>query len=267
MCEWAAQTEARAGTGWYLDEAYVMDIRDGKSYWITKLGDGKCWMTQNLALELDSGTTYTNKDTDLGWNGTGYSNASWTPGMSTINGYVAAATASRVSGWQDTKIESRSATMYSDYRSFQADHTHPGVSYNWSAAVASDNTSAYNPSTAGTAQIAANSICPAYWRLPIIADQNYPSASAVDEFEFINNTYNHGSTSDSYSLTGIPVYFKSSSPTIASTGYFGGSGGTYWSSVPRDGDNAYSFKFINDSIDTHFYSSRSEGLVIRCVTR
>ncbi len=27
----------------------LIDIRDGKSYWVTKLKDGNCWMTQNLA--------------------------------------------------------------------------------------------------------------------------------------------------------------------------------------------------------------------------
>lgn len=30
----------------------LIDQRDGKSYWVAKLADGKCWMTQNLALDL-----------------------------------------------------------------------------------------------------------------------------------------------------------------------------------------------------------------------
>ena len=32
------------------------DARDGKVYWISKLADGACWMTQNLDLELTPGT-------------------------------------------------------------------------------------------------------------------------------------------------------------------------------------------------------------------
>lgn len=30
----------------------LIDTRDGNKYWVAKLKDGKCWMTQNLALEL-----------------------------------------------------------------------------------------------------------------------------------------------------------------------------------------------------------------------
>ncbi len=40
----------------YSDEhetKQLIDTRDGKSYWVAKLKDGNCWMTQNLALDLD----------------------------------------------------------------------------------------------------------------------------------------------------------------------------------------------------------------------
>ena len=63
----------------------LIDKRDEKSYTIAKLADGKVWMTQNLDLDLDSNTTYTNEDTDLGWNTSTntYQTASWTPSRST----------------------------------------------------------------------------------------------------------------------------------------------------------------------------------------
>ena len=63
----------------------LKDKRDGKEYKVAKLADGKVWMTQNLDLDLDSGTTYTNLDTDLGWNTSTnqYDTASWTPSRST----------------------------------------------------------------------------------------------------------------------------------------------------------------------------------------
>ena len=32
----------------------LIDLRDNKIYFVSKLQDGKCWMTQNLSLELDS---------------------------------------------------------------------------------------------------------------------------------------------------------------------------------------------------------------------
>lgn len=63
----------------------LLDVRDDKPYTVSKLPDGKVWMTQNLDLDLDTGTTYTNADTDLGWNTSTntYGTASWTPIRST----------------------------------------------------------------------------------------------------------------------------------------------------------------------------------------
>ena len=63
----------------------LTDKRDEKTYTISKLADGKVWMTQNLDLDLDENTTYTNEDTDLGWNTSTntYDTASWSPIRST----------------------------------------------------------------------------------------------------------------------------------------------------------------------------------------
>lgn len=59
----------------------LQDERDGKLYWVTKLADGNCWMTQNLALNLGTGdpidggerqAMLTSETSDLGWDGTKY---------------------------------------------------------------------------------------------------------------------------------------------------------------------------------------------------
>ena len=72
------------------------DKRDGKTYTIAKLADGNVWMTQNLDLDLDSSKTYTNEDTDIGYNtSTGtYGTASWSPMRSTYT-----ATANQIHEW------------------------------------------------------------------------------------------------------------------------------------------------------------------------
>ena len=36
------------------DTTQMTDVRDGNVYWVTKLADGNCWMTQNLALDIDA---------------------------------------------------------------------------------------------------------------------------------------------------------------------------------------------------------------------
>ena len=74
----------------------LVDKRDEKDYKIAKLADGKVWMTQNLDLDIDSSKTYTNEDTDLGWNTSTnqYDTASWTPSRSTY-----ATTANNIHEW------------------------------------------------------------------------------------------------------------------------------------------------------------------------
>ena len=86
-------------------ELLVQDIRDNKLYWILKAKDGKCWMTQNLDLDLETTPTnvaaLTSENTDLNtWNGResdnkytaadGYSESggviTWTPPVATIAG-------------------------------------------------------------------------------------------------------------------------------------------------------------------------------------
>ncbi len=46
-------------------EKRLIDVRDGKEYWVSKLADQNCWMVQNLALDLIAGQKLTNINTDL----------------------------------------------------------------------------------------------------------------------------------------------------------------------------------------------------------
>ncbi len=47
----------------------LVDTRDGKKYWVSKLADGNCWMVQNLALDIPA-TGLKAADTDIttDWN-------------------------------------------------------------------------------------------------------------------------------------------------------------------------------------------------------
>ncbi len=56
----------------------LIDIRDGKEYWVAKLADNNCWMTQNLALDLSTSKPLSDVDTDLN------SRASWTVPANTM---------------------------------------------------------------------------------------------------------------------------------------------------------------------------------------
>ena len=46
-------------------ELQLIDIRDNKVYWVAKLKDGNCWMTQNLDLDLSSTVALTSETSDI----------------------------------------------------------------------------------------------------------------------------------------------------------------------------------------------------------
>ena len=56
----------------------MTDARDGKKYWVNKLADGNCWMTQNLDLEISTGgTTLTSETSAVTGSQTIYASSSW----------------------------------------------------------------------------------------------------------------------------------------------------------------------------------------------
>lgn len=67
------------------DAAQLTDTRDNKKYWVTKLLDGNCWMSQNLALDLSTSTVLTSATSDV--------SSSWTPGRTTTSSVTTGSTA------------------------------------------------------------------------------------------------------------------------------------------------------------------------------
>ncbi|MBR2543292.1 hypothetical protein IKF03_01680, partial [Candidatus Saccharibacteria bacterium] len=229
-----------------LDEpgqTQLLDIRDNKVYWATKLQDGHCWMTQNLDLNLSTSTALTNQDTDLN------TVASWTPMRSTINAVTNASTSGSITGWNNdyntpysvdagdyywknlpfyassicnqtiggephqgcnylVKTNNASWATYFSITPYadNGTHGHVGNYYNFSAAVASNSTTSYTASTfANPANNSPNSICPKGWRLPTItsAAPDYTQAGSKDEFSRLAYLYGNYTGNTSISNEGI----------------------------------------------------------------
>ena len=113
----------------------LTDNRDGtvRSYDVSKLADGSCWMTTNLALGTDSSVILTSEDTDLE-EGTTFT-------------LPAGDTTSYTSTTREPRIRLTNNSGTSDN----------GVYYTWSAAVADTTSRSDSPTT---------SICPKNWDLP-----------------------------------------------------------------------------------------------------
>ena len=295
----------------------LKDKRDEKSYTIAKLADGNIWMTQNLDLDLDSAKTYTNLDTDLGWNGTSYSTASWTPERSTYTtgtttwGLYNSTTGERdglyhpesydpgdlywngtLSNWNDWGAYYDSCTydndtwLYSNcdetlnpistYTTVSGTPTQQyrlGNFYNWSAAIASNDSSVYGVYDSGTDSYTNTetnqSICPAGWTLPIggYFDSNAPSKSfqyLVGQYGWDNNSY---TLSNDRKIWESPIHLGLSGywyGALDGVGY-----GVYsWSSMAENDEHAYNLNANSDDyVSPGLYYYRNYGNVVRCVAR
>ena len=111
----------------YVPTKTLIDTRDNNTYTVSKLADGKCWMTQNLRI---AGKTLTPADSDV------------------ISSYTIPA--SNFSGFN----------TYSDSRAY-VDNTYGGY-YNWYTATAGTGTTSLSAQYQNTTV----SICPKGWRLP-----------------------------------------------------------------------------------------------------
>ena len=287
------------------DHLQVIDSRDQKVYWIAKLRDGKCWMTQNLDLDIDENTTYTAADTDLGrnWlNADVDTTATWTPMRSTIKAITDNNTTLSIitdfadddntpysvdpGNWYWSGVYYNSSTecpVNSDYvpacdymgktspnystyfavTPFAANgtHGHIGNYYNWTAAIASNDSSSYTSNThSDTLQNPINSICPRGWRLPL-------ANVGITEFAALNNSYNGGATTTDAGVLASPLYFVRGgyvwAKQLRSAGYAGG----YWTSTVRAQDRAYRLRFASFTFGSSYISDRHQSMAVRCVAR
>jgi len=123
------------------DQIQLVDSRDSKTYWVGKLPDGNCWMTQNLDFDLSTSITLVPNSTNIA--------DDWTPIVST---------ATTISGYDtangDTGKSYDPGNVY--YEGTGSEHYHVGNYYQWSAA-----TAGYTDTGEST-----QSICPKGWKLP-----------------------------------------------------------------------------------------------------
>ncbi len=254
----------------------LIDSRDGKSYWVTKLKDGNCWMTQNLDLDLyanGANRKLTSADSDVtsNWTSTAGASGLWTGSSSNYNvvkyydpgeyAYTKPtnhlnngcgaldSTACADAGW---KLMSGSST---DSSGSETTHYLAGNYYSWGAATAGGQSV-----STGAAGESIKSICPKGWRLPI----NSGDKSYTDLFAAYGTL--SGLNAGTQDIRLAPLYFVYGSGVV--NGYLGsaGSSGYYWSSTSDLKTSAYYLAF-GTSVYPSGLSTRSLGYSVRCVSR
>ena len=261
--------------------ARLTDARDQKQYWVTKLADGNCWMTQNLDLDLTHGTPLTPDDSDVSssWDpprtteqpgtitsaDTYTDTYSWDLGMyvksdpdgysNYCDGVKGLSDADCTSaGWTNvssmTPMEDGNATDVISGSTYNA-HYLVGNLYQWNAATAG---------TGGTitSAEATDSICPKGWQLPTSNNSNSGS------FQALMNAYSIGN--DSTKITQSPLYFNPSGYVYSGSLRFAGNLGYYWSSTAYSSTSrAYYLAFLSGLVNPSGYVSRYFGQSVRCL--
>ena len=172
----------------YVPTNTLIDTRDNSTYIVSKLADGKCWMTQNLRI---AGKTLTPADSDV--------TSNYTIPASNLSGF-------------NTYDVSR-AYVNSD-----------GGFYNWYTATAGTGTQSLSTDGYNTTV----SICPKGWRLPASGNNNsdfqtlynnYNSSSALRSSP-VNLTLSGYAGSSSMYNQGSLGYYWSSTVYSSSYAYF-----------------------------------------------
>lgn len=173
-------------------------------------------MTENLAIDLSyvdgAGNTivrtFTSEDTDLtdhsltGAYADGYAYdentgiTTWTPKDTAITSTIRGASAPN---WANSNVYPNSANKVDDP---STGHESLGSYYNWTTAIASNNSTSKSSSTLNNiTNNPQNSICPKGWRLPTISNQASTLPGSTNEFGRLNQLYNDGITSGTGSGT------------------------------------------------------------------
>ena len=273
-------------------QTQLIDLRDDKVYWVTKLADGHCWMTQNLDLDLSHNRPLTSEDTDLSagasseeyntnytYDPTGL--ITWTPQNTTGtwgNSYNTAYSLDPGDWYWDGNYETQTCdyltTTCEDFSQTPYDnigtHGHVGNYYNWSAAIASDNSSNLNVDTLdNVSNNPQNSICPKNWRLPTISSGAYDVENSTNEFLRLRMLYNDNNPSKDSGYIAAPIYLVRSGRTGNYTSNLVGPGsdGYYYSSTVY-GSGGYAYYFRNaQSYNFQQHTLRSYGLTLRCLAK
>lgn len=233
----------------------VVDIRDDNEYHVQRLADGKCWMLDNLSLDL------TNQDTQskLTQDNTNASDLSleYLKGEKTGNIDDGYATTAVSIIWNNKNNQSATNSYsYSDPRIFINDSMSTdadsnwkyGVYYNYCAVTAGSYCYGDGANGGRSTGSASEDICPSGWRLP--------SGGSDGEFKTLATAGNSLRTVMQLPFSGSIV---SGLPTLQ------GSSGSWWTSTRESNETMY--RLLINGWTTYSSSTyqRSNGSSIRCI--
>lgn len=240
-------------------QVQLLDSRDNKLYWVAKLADDNCWMTQNLDYDIIEGDNIISNN-----DGT---TSVWTASHATSTSIFANKTATGTYSYDPgndailadgTRVSQ--ITCDDSNNSGEVCHYHLGNYYQYYAATAKTGGDALS------GEDAISSICPKGWRLPEGSRSGQSFGNLTDTYGITNGE----DGTSSAELIASPLYFGAggfigAASSLGSTGHrVIGSEGHYWTAA-----KTYSMSFTEDSVSPEnsmlLPIQQARGLTIRCV--
>ena len=275
----------------------LTDQRDGNTYAVAKLADGKCWMIENLRLDNTNSDNSTGALAQGYGTSTTYGNFSGLAEPETAN-FSSSTTANSIyysgtqSGTASINIGTSNTPGYRMPRFNNQNTASPATNmtgtgnntysygnwYTWSAAVA--DTSYYSTNNQS---ITETSICPKGWHLPKggnnqnTANNEFLALSeaiiGAKPADYSSQTYPYYGRNNTTEGTNASNKLRSFPNNFIYSGYFNdssarsrGSNGFYWSSSVYGSYYSYNLNFSSSRVNPGTYSSsKYYGFSVRCL--
>ena len=240
------------------ETVHAFDVRDNSEYTVSRLADGKLWMTRNLRLNLESSIITADNTNN--------------PTAAFLEEANAMPAASNILWCENTSYDCANHIQYStisigDNQKDSNNHSFDdyGVYYNWYTATGGNGTA----STPNNSTVAGD-ICPAGWRLPILS---YTSGDFVNLAEAIKEDGRYSDGANAQRFINPPIdmplagSIKNNGNKITMTKRT--TGGAYWSATKNDiNSHAYYWMLSSESMHEKNYGDGqiNYGNSVRCLT-
>ena len=218
----------------------MTDTRDNNTYKVAKLADGKCWMIQNLNLDVAAASS-------AGKLGNAYTNSS-------SSSFTYTSVKDDESNYLTT-----SSSPYNHYvlnTSTNSGYYQYGVATLGSGADISSGTASYD-------------ICPKGWRLPTGNTsgefQALYSAYSSTYANYINGSATNNNTAGAIPGFGLTGRYDANSSLKGLR--YQSSHGYWWSSTLYNATNAYYQNANTSSVNPAYYANKFSGYSVRCVAK
>ncbi len=222
----------------------LIDIRDNNEYTVTKLEDGKCWMTDNLALTKESLKTglsaITKYDSDVEYD------------------FILPVSATKETLPDSNFGSDNFAAIYSPTLEDEKWQHSYGALYSWPAA-----TAGYGEDSNFISGDAPVSLCPSSWGLP--------SGDQYDHFFVVTGISQLETVLEQIDALRVEPYNFTPAGYVLSTKTYGiGRDGDYWTSTVSSEQDAIGF-FTRANLDKPLTgingAYRKYGFSVRCIVR